>query len=900
MVLADDFTRGLIGKSSYIRLAITTPRYDYGDSYQIALPIPGISLAEVFTESALLVRDELVEVAIAPFTITWTQPELLPSFSPAAVQAMPLGGRGYLYFALGADNQSKTKTQAVDPSRLISFYKMSRSDFLAELGRLLDSKTAMVDVSNLSVRWLNKSAAAAREFAGIADVVTQLRKEISERAPLNDYALQSSLNQAIANFSRELDTANTARSLSTSAFQQAIASLQAQVVAEDAADTLAIHDAIAGLQQGIDSRNYVVNQTLADTVATLQARITAGDSTQANALQASIAVLQQAIDGKQATGDYVPASTLRTAIASLQAAIDSKQIAGDYATNQAVTMAIGNLQKAIDSKNYVMGDAFNAAIATLQNAISTKQSAFIINASDYGARGDLVYREVTYNTVAIVSGTDTTDKLQAALNAAAALVPQDVNLSYEGSVRVIVPAGKYILTQTLTVPSNVVLDCKDAVFFNFLSNDWLPAIWGKRHSHATRIKLHANKKSGIWWGDPNAGGVRCDSYIDEVWVEHAGVEFESTLPPSQQKCGLRLFGLWFRINRIEVKEANLGLDIFKASDVLCPAVFLMGCGTALRLESAEQIILPAVAFDTNINTGIQIDNSGNAFIVVTAFTNSDGYGTGLNRLIDVGTWSGVPCKDIYIWAAAVSTGGQMLSVSNCIDSSFTLNASNARLFSQTSGQGKATSHWNPTATGGLLAHNLGTNYQPYGNEGTPIALVKYGSNLSGYLNVNLSCDSAIARVEGDPYGSLLINGNKYGSPVPRSILRMNCGGSQYKNWGAEQYLVGGGGTAVPSNLTGETDLIKSIRWGLQGYDIPLPAGVYSLNLWFIEPENQFRSFDINLQGQVWQTSFCIYDEAGMSKLLIKGFSGIKVTDILSIRFIPKVADAIITALEVFQ
>lgn len=830
MALSDDFSRGLIQKSTYIRLAIASLRHDAGDSYQVQVPLAGVSLADVFAEASLMVRNELVDVSVAPFIITWTEPELLPSFSPAAVQSMQVGGRGYLYFALGADNQSKSRIQQVDPARLYSFYKMLRPDFLAELSRLLETKTATADINILFVRWLNKSVPAAREFGSIADVVTQLRKEIGE----------------------------------------AIAKVPPSGVTPDEFNT-----AFNLLTEEINERQL------------------RGDYATITGLQEALTEIRQSLQGKQAAGDYALEDELNEAIAQLTNWIQEKQPAGNYALQQSLT----------------------DAIADFSREITTRQSSFVINAGDYGAKGDLVYRQTAHNTVAIVTGTDTTANIQAALDAAAALVPQDVNLPYEGSVRVVIPPGKYIISKTIVVPSNVILDCAHANFFNFQSNDWSPIIWGKRHSHATIINVHANKKSGIWWGDPNAGGVRCDSFIEAIRVQHAGVEYESTLPPRQQKCGLRLFGLWFSIDRIEVKEANIGLDIYQASDLLCPAVFLMGCSTACRMESAEQIVLPCVALDTNFNTGFQIDNSGNIFVTLTAFVNSDGWGTAMDCLLRVGQYSGTPCKDIYITAIAVSIGGRMLSVQNCQDSDFTLYASNARLFSQTSGNNQATSHWqakNWTSASGqvnagaLLAHNIGTNYQPYGNEGSPTGVVKYGGNLSGFLNVNLACDSAIARIEGQVYGNLLINGNKYGVPVPRSIIRVNCGGAQYseygKIWAADQYVVGGGGTAVPSVLAGETDLIKSIRWGLSGYDIPLSPGVYSLNLWFIEPENQYRKFDISLQGQIWQSNFCIYDEAGMAKLLIKGFNNVAVgsTGILAIRFVPRAADVIITALEVLQ
>jgi hypothetical protein len=460
---------------------------------------------------------------------------------------------------------------------------------------------------------------------------------------------------------------------------------------------------------------------------------------------------------------------------SPSAAIALSKIAGLSNALQNLTNQIADKQPAGDYQpvgDYALQQALADAIVSLQQGINTRQSAFVINAADYGAKGDLVYRETSYNTVAIVSGTDTTINIQAALDAAAALVPQDVNLPYEGAVRVVLPAGKYIISRTIVVPSNVILDSTHASFFNFITNDWAPIIWGKRHSHATIINVHANKKSGIWWGDPEAGGVRCDSYIDSVRVQHAGVENESSLPAGQQKCGLRLFGLWFSIGRIEIKEANIGLDIYQASDLLCPATFLMGCSTACRMESAEQIILPCVALDTNFNTGFQIDNSGNILVNLTAFVNSDGYGTAMDCLLRIGQYSGIACKDIYVTAAATSIGGRMLAIANCMDSSFTLFASNARLFSQTSGNAQATSHWNAVNwtsasgevnVGGLLAHNIGTNYQPYGNEGSASAAIKYGSNLSGFLDIKLLASSGITATEGTIYGLLTVNGQRSGN-----------------------------------------------------------------------------------------------------------------------------------------
>lgn len=698
MPLLEDYQRGIIKRSTYIRMCITSPRHQLGDSYEIQLPIQGVSESDVFTEAAALILNEFVSISLSSFVIVWTQPELLPSYSAEAVRGMKVTGQGYLYFALGADNLNKTQAQPVEPGRLTGFYGMTNAEILSELGRLTGARTCTTNISKLSVQWLNRTTPAAREFDSVTAAVTQLRKEIAE---------------TLAKIPAPTPGAATNHTHPVSQIEQLVAEL----------DNLA-----------------------------------------------------EEINDRQLKGNYVLQPALDEAIATLLNWLDEKQPVGNYALAATMQEAVSNLQKAIDQKapaaNYALQSRLDQAISDFSRELDTKQSSFIINAADYGAKGDLVYQETSYNTVAIVSGTDTTAKIQAALNAAGAMVPQDVNLPYEGAVRVVIPPGKYIIAgdKGLDIPSNVIFDSEGAVFFNFLNNDWEPIIKGRRHSHATKIKVHANKKTGIEWGDRTGGGVRCDSYIDAIWVEHAGVEYESTLPPNRQKCGLRIFGLWFRIGRIEIKEANIGLDVYQASDVLCPAVFLMGCSTACRMESAEQILFPSVALDTNISTGFQIDNSGNVLVTLTAFVNSDGYGTAMDTLLRIGQYSGTPCKDIYINAAAISIGGRMLSIANCMDSAFTLFASNARLFSQTSGNGQATSHWNTVNWasasgqvngGGLKAHDIGTNYQPYGNEGSPSAAIAYGANLSGFLKIDLLASAGINPAEGKQYGLLTVNGQNW-------------------------------------------------------------------------------------------------------------------------------------------
>lgn len=157
MPLLEDYQRGIIQKSSYIRMSLCAPRYQLGDSYDINLPISGVSNDDTLAIASLMLKSGLIDISIEPFTISWTQPESLPSYSPAQVLDLNVGGQGYLYFALGADNQEKAKSQQLNPSRLYTFYRMSKAEFLAEISRLLSTKTCTATLPPLKISWLNRA-----------------------------------------------------------------------------------------------------------------------------------------------------------------------------------------------------------------------------------------------------------------------------------------------------------------------------------------------------------------------------------------------------------------------------------------------------------------------------------------------------------------------------------------------------------------------------------------------------------------------------------------------------------------------------------------------------------------------------------------------------------------------
>ncbi|QLE46338.1 hypothetical protein FD723_39705 (plasmid) [Nostoc sp. C052] len=384
--------------------------------------------------------------------------------------------------------------------------------------------------------------------------------------------------------------------------------------------------------------------------------------------------------------------------------------------------------------------------------LSFTEATGTVNAKYFGAKGDLVIEKLTYETVGVVSGTDDSDAIQAALDYAGSFVSDDVTEEFEGNILCYVPYGKYYITKTLIVPPNVVLQA-DGILYNFLSDRYAPIVKGSRHSHCRKLVVHANAGSGVEWGDAASGSAPCSSVIDELKVWHAGVNYDAQKTPNQQKCGLRLHGLDFFLGKIWIKGGNIGLHISVASDVLASSLFLIGCACGMVIESAEQIELPSCRWDTNINQALQLDNSNNCRISGAAFVNSDSYGSAMSLGVSIGKYSGNINTNIKVDYTAQSTGGYGLEISNAKDCAIRLQLTNSRNYAQTSGNGSATSHWVPTESGALLAHNIGTLYSLQGNNQieSAAAAIKYGSNLSGFIDIELAKSSDIIATEGTPY-----------------------------------------------------------------------------------------------------------------------------------------------------
>jgi hypothetical protein len=384
-----------------------------------------------------------------------------------------------------------------------------------------------------------------------------------------------------------------------------------------------------------------------------------------------------------------------------------------------------------------------------------KTSNLWVNARNFGTKGDLVTSRVDHQTQAYISGSDDTAALQAALNYAGSLVSSDLTLEFEGNVVCYVPfgiTGKYRLTAQLKIPPNVIFHCEGFIY-NFLSDPHQPMIWGDRHSHCRKLQVHCNGKAGVDWG--RVGSDPCASNLESLVIWNVGVDFNPSEPTNRQKCGLRLYGLDFRIGHVWVKGGNIGIHGSGASDVLSANLFLIGCANGMQLQNGEQWSCPSICIDTNITSGINIDNCNNIELKARAFIDSDTYGTPMQYGVVIGRYTGSRLNtNIEIEYAAQSTGGYGIEVGKVESFKGKFYLTNSRTYSQ-NGTG-ATSHWTPTSTGALLPHDIGRFY--YLNNGVPAenaaAAVKYTGNYGRYVDIDVYLDDGIPLSEGTIYGQL--------------------------------------------------------------------------------------------------------------------------------------------------
>lgn len=378
-----------------------------------------------------------------------------------------------------------------------------------------------------------------------------------------------------------------------------------------------------------------------------------------------------------------------------------------------------------------------------------------LSASDFGVVGNLIYRETSTDTVEIVTGTDCTIQLQAALLQAHTIGAANAQGGYEGHVTLTIERGKYIISDTLVIPPYVELDCQ-GFLFNFIPDPNKPIVVGKALSHCRQIYVHANGKNGVRWGE---AGQDNQSELGRLVIWHVGQALRSQSLPLDQLTGLLLQGRGLSFRSLRIQGGYYGLALTHASEVLGSQLEVTGAASGVAIATCEQIDLASVELKSVKTQGILINDSHHICIKASASVDSDHLGTPMKSGITVGSNSISLSTHLSIEYLAQSTGGWGLEIERAADCSFNLKLSNSRSFRQTSGNRTAVSHWVPvvarSGSGALLAHNLGILYDS-DETSSPAAAIKYGELLSGYLDIHLTKSADISTEIGNQYGNLMV------------------------------------------------------------------------------------------------------------------------------------------------
>lgn len=153
MSLISVFQSEIISRRTYLRLSILDP-----GRLTNSIPVPVLLTTkhETLTEVAnLIFSGEIIAELPATINFFWSDPSKLPGYQTSQVLGMKVA-QGYLYFALGADNLSKTNDQLVMMSRLRNIYRMTEGQIISQLAMLMRANVCTIDLSEITVTSLNK------------------------------------------------------------------------------------------------------------------------------------------------------------------------------------------------------------------------------------------------------------------------------------------------------------------------------------------------------------------------------------------------------------------------------------------------------------------------------------------------------------------------------------------------------------------------------------------------------------------------------------------------------------------------------------------------------------------------------------------------------------------------
>lgn len=304
-------------------------------------------------------------------------------------------------------------------------------------------------------------------------------------------------------------------------------------------------------------------------------------------------------------------------------------------------------------------------------------------------------------------------------------------------------------------------------------------------------------------------------------------KFNLTFAPNSH-IGLEVSGNDTFIDKYWVKNANIGIDLDQANDVMINHLFLIGCGTALKAVGCEEVQIGIIQIDTGSFAGISIDSSHtfriNGGHVFSLNSTSLTYGLGIGQ-----NDASNPCRNIDLTYSFYRCGGDAMRIGNLADSRIKANITNAPLYG--AGGVDITNAINFTGaaspTGNLFIDAVvGT----VGTTITPITGTIYGAvYINGQLRpVALTSGTNISwNLYTAPYATLTLSTNgTLGNPSPFNtgryplIVTQDATGNRTLAYGTA-YKWASGSAPVLSTAANKKDIIQFLSDGTNMYGIDI-------------------------------------------------------------------------------
>ena len=181
-----------------------------------------------------------------------------------------------------------------------------------------------------------------------------------------------------------------------------------------------------------------------------------------------------------------------------------------------------------------------------------------------------------------------------------------------------------------------------------------------------------------------------------------------------------------------------------------------------------------------------------------------------------------------------------------------------------------------------------------GNSNT--SLVNSATITSGTLNLGFASGqtgTSVIKVKATDAEGLFIedefNVAVTSNVTPATLIRINCGGGNItfgsETWISDAYYSNGSGYSNTSPIANTTNdgLYQSERYGTHSYNVPVPAGTYTVKLHFAEiyfTAANARLFNVNIEGgQGSLSNYDVYLQAGGNYTAkVEQFNNIIVSD----------------------